>query len=63
MPRWLGALILIVFGIVGVYQGVTDPCIQLRGSKRPLSKWQGRLFYSCYSLACLGGGVAVWLTR
>jgi len=31
MPRWLGALILIVFCIVGVYQGVTDPCIQLRG--------------------------------
>lgn len=63
MPRWLGALILIVFGIVGVYQGVTDPCIQLRGSKRPLNKWQGRLFYSCYSLACLGGGMAIWLTR
>jgi len=63
MPRWLGALILIILGIVGVYQGVTDPCVQLRGSKHPLNKWQGRLFYSCYSLACLGGGVAIWLTR
>lgn len=63
MRRWLGALILIVLGIVGVYQGVKAPCIQLRGSKRPLNKWQGRLFYSCYSLVCLGGGVAIWLTR
>lgn len=63
MPRWLGALILIVLGIVGVYQGFTDPCIQLRGSKRPLNKSQGRIFYSCYSLLCLGGGVAIWLTR
>lgn len=63
MLRWLGALILVVFGIVGVYQGVTNPCVQLRGSKRPLNKWQGRLFYSCYSLLCLGGGMAIWLTR
>ena len=63
MPRWLLALILIVLGIMGVYQGVKHPCIQLRGSKRPLNKWQGRLFYGCYSLVCLGGGVAIWLTR
>lgn len=63
MPRWLGALILIVLGIVGMYQGVKAPCIHLRGSKRPLNKWQGRLFYSCYSLVCLGGAVAIWLTR
>jgi hypothetical protein len=30
MPRWLVALILVVFGIVGVYRGVTDPCIHDR---------------------------------
>ena len=63
MPPWLGALILIVLGIVGAYQAITDPYIQLRGSKRPLNRWQGRLFLGCYSLMCLGGGVAIWLTR
>jgi len=63
MPRWLVALILFVFGIVGVYRGVTDLCVQLRGSKGPLKKWQGRLFLGFYSLLCLGGGVAIWLTR
>ena len=63
MPRWLGASILIVLGIMGVYKGITAPCVMLRGSKRPLNKWQGRLFYSLYSLLCLGGCVAIWVTR
>ena len=63
MPRSLGAFILIVVGFVGLYEGITAPCIQLRGSKRPLNKWQGRLFLGCFSLVCLGGGVAIWLTR
>lgn len=63
MPRWLGALLLIIFGIVGAYQWVTDPCVQLRGSRRPLNKWQGRIFLGFYTLFCLGCGVAIWLTR
>jgi hypothetical protein len=63
MPRWLGALVLIALGITGIYQWIKDPCVRLRGSKRPLNKWQGRLFYGLYSLLCLGGGVAIWLTR
>ena len=59
MPRWLGALILISLGIFGIYQGISDPCVTMRGMKRPLKKWQGRLWYSFYSAVCIGGGLAI----
>lgn len=63
MPRWLGSLILVALGLVGVYQAIKDPCVRLRGMLRPLKKWEGRLFYGFYCLVCLGGGIAIWMTR
>lgn len=35
MPRWLGALILIVLGIVGVYQGLTDLAFNYEDQNAP----------------------------
>jgi hypothetical protein len=62
MPRWIGSAILIALGIGGLYQGITDPCVTLRGSMRSLKKWQGRLFYGFYAALCIGGGLAILLS-
>jgi putative Mn2+ efflux pump MntP len=62
MPHWLGSLILIILGLIGVYEGITNPCVTLRGMKRPLNKWQGRLWYAFFAAFCIGGGVAILLS-
>jgi hypothetical protein len=51
---------MIGIGMIALYQGVYDPCVQLRGQKRPLRVWQGRIFYAVLTLMGIGGGVAVW---
>ena len=60
MPRWLGSLIMVAIGIVGLYEGVTNPRVTLRGSKRPLTKWQGRVFYGIIALIGMGGGLLIF---
>jgi hypothetical protein len=57
MPRWLGSLIMIATGIFGLYQGITAPCITLRGSNRPLPKWFGRAFYGTLAAGGIIGGL------
>jgi hypothetical protein len=51
---------MICLGLYGLYQGISDPCVQLRGSKRPLRAWQGRIFYAGLTVMGIGGGLAVW---
>jgi hypothetical protein len=51
MPRWSAALVLIVFGIVGVYQGVTDPCIQFNYEDQNAHSINGRDAFSIAATA------------
>jgi hypothetical protein len=60
MPRWLGGIIMIGIGLAGLYQGISDPCVQLRSSERPLQAWQGRIFYAVLTVMGIGGGLALW---
>jgi len=62
MPHWLGSLILIVLGFVGVYEAIADPCVKLRGMKHPLKKWQGRLWFGFFATICFGAGLAILLS-
>jgi len=61
MPRWLGAVVLIALGLYGVYQGIVDPRVNLRG-EGPLNRWQSRIFLGIYAILCIASGLAIWLT-
>ena len=60
MPRWLGSLIMVAIGIFGLYEGIAHPCVTLRGSNRPLTKWQGRIFYGIFAAIGIIGGLLVF---
>jgi hypothetical protein len=61
MPRWLGALIMVALGFVGVYQWIADPYVQLGGFGR-LNRWQSRLFLGLFAAFCIGAGIAIWFS-
>lgn len=62
MPRWLFSSLMIAMGIVALHQALVNPCITLRGSKRPLKKWQGRIFLGIYSAWVIVVGLLVYFT-
>lgn len=62
MPRWADASLLIAFGIWSVCAAITDAPVRLRASKKPLGKWQGRIFNYGLSAASIAGGVAIWIS-
>jgi len=63
MARWLVAAVMIVIGIGAVYQAITDPSVRLRGSKRNLPAWAGRIFLFGLAAMSILGGILVWLSR
>ncbi len=51
---------MVAIGIFGLYEGIAHPCVTLRGSKRPLTKWQGRIFYGIFAAVDIIGGLLVF---
>jgi len=61
MPRWVVALFLIALGIMGAYQAITSDGAQ--GNRSAIEQVADAAFYAGYSLFCLAGGIAIWITR
>jgi hypothetical protein len=46
MPRWVGAMLLLIGGLYALYLAITQTTFYLRGEKPPMPIWAGKAFHT-----------------
>lgn len=59
LPRWIGTVVLLFFGVWAIYHGMTGTDFYIRGVRGPLPLWLGRTFHITLGVSMIIGGVLV----
>jgi hypothetical protein len=64
MPRWVGALFLVLCGIVTIYGTVGHTVFFVRDYPKPLRLpiWLGKLFNYTVAGLCFAGAILIWMS-